>query len=233
MNICRAIYADTAVTIFDDPLSALDAHVGESVFNNVLSVSGERGDKTRILVTHALHFLHQVDFIYCVLDGRIVEQGTYEELIEAKGAFAAHINEFVSQQTEEEQEEKEEDAVEEAPVHDPTIEVEKRKKRREAIKGKALMQTEERSTGAVAWDIYKAYFKAGNGVVTVPILVVALVLTQVATVLSSYWLVWWESGCVLACLTHTYMLTRFHCRTFHQPQGFYVSDHLDYSIEAF
>ncbi|KZV74002.1 hypothetical protein PENSPDRAFT_244681 [Peniophora sp. CONT] len=204
VNICRAIYADTAITIFDDPLSALDAHVGESVFNNVLSVSGERGDKTRILVTHALHFLHQVDFIYCVLDGRIVEQGTYEELIDAKGAFAAHINEFVSQQTEEEQEEKEEDAVEEAPVHDPAVEVEKRKKRREAIKGKALMQTEERSTGAVAWDIYKAYFKAGNGVVTVPILVVALVLTQVATVLSSYWLVWWESG------------------TFHQPQGFYM-----------
>ena len=55
------------------------------------------------------------------------------------------------------------------------------------------MQQEERSTGAVAWNIYKAYFKAGNGVVTLPILLSALVLTQVATVLSSYWLVWWES----------------------------------------
>ncbi|KZV74003.1 ABC transporter [Peniophora sp. CONT] len=202
VNICRAIYADTAITIFDDPLSALDAHVGESVFNNVLS--GDRGDKTRILVTHALHFLHQVDHIYCVLDGRIVQQGTYEELIAAEGAFSAHINEFTSQQTEEEQREEEEegDAVEEAPVHDLGVGADK--KRQAAVKGEALMQKEERNTGAVAWDIYKAYFKAGNGIITVPILVATLVLTQVVTVLSSYWLVWWESG------------------TFHQPQGFYM-----------
>ena len=105
VNICRAISADAAVTIFDDPLSALDARVGETVFNNVLV--GDRGDKTRILVTHALYFLSQVDRIYCILDGRIVEQGTYDELIAAKGAFATHIKEFVSKQKEEEQEEKE------------------------------------------------------------------------------------------------------------------------------
>lgn len=194
MNICRAIYADTKVTIFDDPLSALDAHVGESVFNNVLA--GDRGDKTRILVTHALHFLSQVDRIYCILDGRIVEQGTYDELVSAKGAFASHINEFVSQQKEEEQEEQEEDAVEEAPVRDPQLEVEKRRKRHAAVKSTALMQEEERNTGAVASAIYKAYLQAGNGAVTVPILLITLVLVQVATVLSSYWLVWWENECV-------------------------------------
>ena len=54
-----------------DPLSALDAHVGKAVFENVLraNLSG----KTRILVTHALHFLPQVDYILTIGNGRVVE----------------------------------------------------------------------------------------------------------------------------------------------------------------
>ncbi|EEB98739.1 hypothetical protein MPER_01703, partial [Moniliophthora perniciosa FA553] len=80
LNICRAIYCDTDIQIFDDPLSALDAHVGKAVFQNVL-LNAPAG-KTRILVTHALHFLPQVDYIYVVADGRIVERGTYNELME-------------------------------------------------------------------------------------------------------------------------------------------------------
>ncbi|KAF8067032.1 P-loop containing nucleoside triphosphate hydrolase protein, partial [Lyophyllum atratum] len=79
LNICRAIYCDTDIQIFDDPLSALDAHVGKAVFQNVLhnSLSG----KTRVMVTHALHFLPQVDYIYTIADDCIAERGTYAELM--------------------------------------------------------------------------------------------------------------------------------------------------------
>ena len=193
MNICRAIYADASITIFDDPLSALDAHVGESVFNNVLV--GDYGSKTRILVTHALHFLSQVDRIYCVLEGRIVEQGSYEELLAANGTFATHINEFVSKENARKQAENEdENAIVETLNAGQGADSEANKRRQKPIIGEALMQQEERSTGAVAWDVYKAYLKAGNGPITVPILLGSFVLMQVATVLSSYWLVWWENG---------------------------------------
>ncbi|KAF9560470.1 ABC transporter [Agrocybe pediades] len=206
INICRAIYCDTEIQIFDDPLSALDAHVGKAVFQNVLqnSLSG----KTRILVTHALHFLPQVDYIYAISDGTVAEQGTYTELMAKKeGAFSAFINEFGSAEEEEEKEaEDEEDAIESATKAEGKAAAEKAKteKMKKAVAGAALMQQEERNTGAIAWDVYKDYMEAGNGAIVVPLLLISLALMQGATVLSSYWLVWWQE------------------QSFHQPQGFYM-----------
>lgn len=60
--------------LLQDPLSALDAHVGKAVFENVLRTSSS--GKTRILVTHTLHFLPQVDYILTIADGRIAEVKT-------------------------------------------------------------------------------------------------------------------------------------------------------------
>lgn len=187
INICRAVYADCDILIFDDPLSALDAHVGASVFKSVL-LNAPAG-KTRILVTHALHFLPQVDYIYTMADGKIAERGTYSELMETHGgAFARFINEFVSQ--EESQAKKGEGAgdvdIEEAEEEDAEA-TDAQKKRRTKVRGAQLMQAEERSTGSVDWGVYKAYSKAGNGAVYIPLLLIALVVQQGTQVMSSYW----------------------------------------------
>lgn len=48
--------------LFDDPLSAVDAHVGQALFTNAILGLRAQG-KTVILVTHALHLLSQVDHI--------------------------------------------------------------------------------------------------------------------------------------------------------------------------
>lgn len=150
--------------------------------------------KTRILVTHALHFLPQVDYVYVVSDGRIAEQGTYAELMVRGGEFSAFINEFGSAQEEEEENEDEEEAIENLSAESEggkaaglMKEKEKLDKMKKATAGAALMQTEERNTGAIQWDVYKAYLKAGYGEVMIPLLVLSLVLMQGATVLSSYW----------------------------------------------
>lgn len=165
------------IQIFDDPLSALDAHVGKSVFNNVFLNSNI--GKTRVLVTHALHFLPQVDYIYTILDGKIAERGTYSELIAKEGAFARFVREFGAK---EEKEEKEEAGVEEVAEDEK-----KEKKSKKATAGPALMQAEERNTGAVAGVIYKEYLKAGKGSIIVPCLLLSVVFLQGAQVMSSYW----------------------------------------------
>ncbi|KAG6817159.1 hypothetical protein H0H87_012120 [Tephrocybe sp. NHM501043] len=183
LNICRAIYCDTDIQIFDDPLSALDAHVGKAVFQNVLqnSLSG----KTRVLVTHALHFLPQVDYIYTVADGRIAERGTYSELMHGHGEFAKFVTEFGSKAEEEEgKKEGKEDAIAAADT-----EKDGKKAPTKTTPGTALMQVEERNTGAISWDVYKEYSRAGNGKVVLPLLFLSLVLIQGATVMSSYWFV--------------------------------------------
>ncbi|RXW24280.1 hypothetical protein EST38_g1589 [Candolleomyces aberdarensis] len=204
LNICRAIYSDTDIQIFDDPLSALDAHVGKAVFQNVLqdALSG----KTRILVTHTLHFLPQVDYIYAVADGRIVEQGTYAELMTKGQAFAKFFHEFGTQEHQDEKkDETEEEAIEEAGEDKPGKGEKSGVVKRVGGKaGPALMQEEERNTGAIEWGVYRSYINAGRGEIVVPLLILSLVLMQGTTVLSSYWLVWWQE------------------RTWNQSQGFYM-----------
>ncbi|KAF9484351.1 ABC transporter [Pholiota conissans] len=205
LNICRAIYCDTDIQIFDDPLSALDAHVGKAVFQNVLqdSLSG----KTRILVTHALHFLPQVDYIYVIANGSIAEQGTYHELMSRGGEFSAFITEFGSKEAEKKEENEEKDAEEdiaEQSADAAKLKKEKEEKMKKAVAGAHLMQSEERNTGAISMQVYKDYMKAGHGEWVMPLLVLSLILMQGATVLSSYWLVWWQQN------------------TFKQAAGFYM-----------
>lgn len=211
INICRAIYVDADIQIFDDPLSALDAHVGKSVFTNVF-LNATAG-KTRILVTHALHFLPQVDYIYTVVDGRVAERGTYAELLAREnGAFARFAKEFGAK---EEQEEKEE-AVEEA-------EPDEKAKKKKAVGNSPLMQAEERNTGAVSNTVYKAYLKAGKGGILIPSLILSLVFLQGAQVMSSYWLVYWqEEYAVLFLVSCTVLIASFDSK-WPKPAGFYVS----------
>ena len=177
LNICRAIYCNTDIQLFDDPLSALDAHVGRAVFQNVLQTSLQ--GKTRVLVTHALHFLPYVDYIYVMLDGRIAEEGTYANLLASNGAFSKFVQEFGSK----------EDV--EAEGHGETtkdvVVPGKKPKRMNATPGAALMQTEERNTGAVSGAVYAAYLKAGNGKIVVPLLLFSLTCLQATNVMSSYW----------------------------------------------
>lgn len=129
----------------------VDAHVGKHLFHE--AICGALKDKTRILVTHALHFLPQVDYVICLDHGKITQQGTYAELMaDDTGPFAEIFREFGGGMEEEKEEEaeKEEDAVEEAG------------KKPEKLKAKALMQEEERATGSVggAGELFVLLFTA-------------------------------------------------------------------------
>ena len=88
MALARAVYQDCDIYLLDDPLSAVDAHVGKHIFNEcILGMLRSRG-KTVILPTHALNFLQYADQIVCVCDETIGENGTYAELIGSGGAFS-------------------------------------------------------------------------------------------------------------------------------------------------
>uniref|UniRef100_A0A2K5TTE3 ATP-binding cassette sub-family C member 6 n=1 Tax=Macaca fascicularis TaxID=9541 RepID=A0A2K5TTE3_MACFA len=87
LSLARAVYRKAAVYLLDDPLAALDAHVGQHVFNQVIGPGGLLQGTTRILVTHALHILPQADWIVVLADGAIAEMGSYQELLQRKGAL--------------------------------------------------------------------------------------------------------------------------------------------------
>jgi ATP-binding cassette subfamily C (CFTR/MRP) protein 1 len=95
VSLARAVYQDADIYLFDDPLSAVDAHVGKHLFENVISSqTGMLKDKTRVLVTHSISYLDKLDQIVVIRDGRIAERGTYSELKSSEGAFAEFLSQY-------------------------------------------------------------------------------------------------------------------------------------------
>ncbi|XP_029940293.1 multidrug resistance-associated protein 1-like [Salarias fasciatus] len=94
VSLARAVYRKTDVYLLDDPLSAVDAHVGQHIFDRVIGPAGLLRDKTRILVTHGLSFLSKADLILVMEDGHVFEMGSYVELMDRKGAFSKFVHSF-------------------------------------------------------------------------------------------------------------------------------------------
>uniref|UniRef100_A0A8V0ZGY7 ABC-type glutathione-S-conjugate transporter n=1 Tax=Gallus gallus TaxID=9031 RepID=A0A8V0ZGY7_CHICK len=98
VSLARAVYNDADIYILDDPLSAVDAHVGKHLFEHVLGPKGLLQKKTRILVTHSISFLPQVDNIVVLVAGAVSEHGSYSTLLANRGAFAQFLNSYGSQE---------------------------------------------------------------------------------------------------------------------------------------
>ena len=101
ISLARAMYCDNDIYIMDDPISALDAHVGKNIMHNC--IIGYLKGKTRILATHALQYTCFADKIYYMKNGEIKWEGTYQELIEQKfySEFAEKINSKLKKEKEE------------------------------------------------------------------------------------------------------------------------------------
>ncbi|XP_069356357.1 multidrug resistance-associated protein 1 isoform X3 [Maniola hyperantus] len=91
VSLARAVYFDAENYFLDDPLSAVDSHVGKHIFDKVIGPNGLLKDKTRMWVTHNVSYLAQTDHILVLRDGEVSEEGTYQQLLEKKGAFAEFL----------------------------------------------------------------------------------------------------------------------------------------------
>ncbi|KAG0256041.1 hypothetical protein DFQ27_005933 [Actinomortierella ambigua] len=94
VSLARAAYADADLYLLDDPLSAVDAHVDRHLWTHLLGPQGLLHDKTRLLVTHGIHHLKSMDRIVVLDQGRLVENGTYPELMAARQSFYGLIKEY-------------------------------------------------------------------------------------------------------------------------------------------
>lgn len=81
LSLARAVYARADVYLLDDPLSAVDEHVGRHLIDHVLGPDGLLKTKCKILATNAIHVLSIADNLHMVKDGKLVEQGTYLEIM--------------------------------------------------------------------------------------------------------------------------------------------------------
>ncbi|KAK0862145.1 ATP-binding cassette glutathione S-conjugate transporter ycf1 [Friedmanniomyces endolithicus] len=97
VTLARAVYARADIYMLDDVLSAVDQHVGRHLIDNVLGPKGLLAGKTRVLATNSIPVLMEANYILLLRDGRIIERGTYEQLIAMKGEIAQLIRTSTSE----------------------------------------------------------------------------------------------------------------------------------------
>lgn len=180
LNIARAIYFDADLILMDDPLSAVDAHVGRHIFDN--AILGLLKNKSRILATHQLWVLNRCDRIIWLEEGKIQAIDTFDNLMKNHAGFQLLME---TTAVEEEHEE-------EAHVNDDEVEEEKKTMKKKK-RGGALMQAEERAVKSVPWSVYTDYVKASGSLFNAPIVIGFLLMSQGANIATSLWLSWWTS----------------------------------------
>jgi len=215
VQLARAVYHDADVYLLDDPLSAVDAEVGAHLFDKCLrkTLSG----KTRILVTHQVQYLENVDYIYVMSEGTISTHGTYQQLVDSGFEFHTLISAVEDGTT------TEEDvgtplrgSTDSAVPSTSLLTVPELKNSTGSLKNSTgslkdstgslrgstdsinndksrMIDEEEKSSGAVAWSVYREYLLACGSPKLITLIVGMMILAQAATEATNVWLASWSN----------------------------------------
>ncbi|XP_047385033.1 ATP-binding cassette sub-family C member 12 isoform X2 [Sciurus carolinensis] len=215
ISLARAVYSDRQLYLLDDPLSAVDAHVGKHVFEECIKKT-LRG-KTVVLVTHQLQFLESCDEVILLEDGEICEKGTHKKLMEERGQYAKlihnlrglqfkdpeHIyNEAMVEALQESPEETDEDTV--LTPGDEKDEGKESETNSEFVDTKVpvhqLVQTESSQEGTVTWKTYHTYIKASGGYLLSLFAMFLFFLMIGSSAFSNWWLgLWLDKESQMTC----------------------------------
>lgn len=215
-SLARAIYRKADVYLLDDPLSAVDAHVGLHLFNECLGPKGHlaRQNATRILVTHQVHFLKEADWVVIMRDGKIEVQGTNSDIQNSGVDFSTLLASY--------DDENEEDTTSIASIKSPSanrsrsnsasitkrlgskvsLQSEKGAKDDENDEEKDKMHDlEESSEGKIKGPLLFHYFKSAEQPVRLFILFVLFLVAQVLASGADYWVAYWYVNFYLLVLS--------------------------------
>mmetsp|Transcript_6290 Transcript_6290/g.9671 ORF Transcript_6290/g.9671 Transcript_6290/m.9671 type:complete len:1368 (-) Transcript_6290:757-4860(-) len=205
VSIARAVYSDRDVYLFDDPLSALDAHVGKSVFEGCI-LHGLK-NKTRVLATNQIQFIPKCDYVIWLQkdkdgSGRIECVGTYDHLMKNHASFRRMMLEQGQEDKKDEGKGEEEDKQPtglepikmERTASIQTIGSEVKDAHGQPKKKKklgALVVKEEREMGTISWKIINAYVIACGGTAVLVILCFLWISTQALAQATNFWITVW------------------------------------------
>ncbi|CAK4758396.1 unnamed protein product [Aphanomyces euteiches] len=194
--IARAVYQDADIYLLDDPLAAVDAHVGSVIFKQCIK-NGLK-DKLVVLVTNGLNFLKDCDVVVVLDKGHAVEQGTYLELTQnAEGALSKMMeHSLTAAQLSHSRDD-------EDSVDGKAVEVARHGRKKSDADGNTdveensiatLIEDEDRSTGDVPLATYGVWIRACGGASAAIIIIGLFVLSNLITLASTFWLSYWSQN---------------------------------------
>ncbi|KAJ8905437.1 hypothetical protein NDN08_001944 [Rhodosorus marinus] len=197
VSVARAVYTDADIYILDDPLSAVDAHVGEHMFRECFLKQLRK--KTRILVTNQLQFLPYTDRIYAMQGGRIVDVGTFAELnregtllFQIMESFGATLQATVAKYDTEASEANKGTDVENIMSTKDMIAMKEYEKQ-----DGHLVNTEARAHGGISQAVWLEYFRAGGGLFYALSMFVIYCMSLFSGMAPDLWLTHWSNQTVV------------------------------------
>ncbi|XP_057378654.1 ATP-binding cassette sub-family C member 4-like [Daphnia carinata] len=202
VNLARSLYVDADIYLMDDPLSAVDTHVGRHLFDK--AVNGYLRDKIRVLVTHQLQYLKDVDQILILKAGHVEAMGSYKEISNSGLDIAKTIGN--------EEPELEEDNMTQSfsereidssisrcgsisnSIRQRVGSVASRSSVKEKKEEKPTFAEETRSSGSVSAKVYWEYLRSGGNCLSLLTISIICVFTQVLFSGSDYWLSLWTNA---------------------------------------
>ncbi|KAL2236392.1 ABC transporter C family member 5-like [Sesamum indicum] len=216
VQLARALYHDADIYLLDDPFSAVDAHTGSELFKEYIMTA--LATKTVVFVTHQVEFLPAADLILVLKEGRIIQSGKYDELLQAGTDFNALVcahHEAIEAMDFCNQAPEDSDKNDPPDSSVPTIKCDsigkdidstasevqqgastseqkaiKEKKKAKRSRRKQLVQEEERERGRVGWKVYWSYMTAAYKGLLIPCIILAQTLFQLLQIASSWWMAW-------------------------------------------
>ncbi|TVU18150.1 hypothetical protein EJB05_34227, partial [Eragrostis curvula] len=197
IQLARAVYQDCDIYLLDDIFSAVDAHTGSTIFTECLK--GMLKNKTVLLVTHQIDFLQNVDAVFVMKDGRVIQSGIYHDLLascpDLSALVAAHhsslevtgeqgLNTGNSQVTT--------GLISKSSSQNG--EMTNVASSKEAACSSKLIQEEEKESGRVSWHVYKLYITETWGLWGFLTILAMTLLSEGFSMASDYWLTYETSG---------------------------------------
>ncbi|NWQ62281.1 MRP7 protein, partial [Neopipo cinnamomea] len=176
--LARAVYQEKELYLLDDPLAAVDADVANHLMQKC--ILGVLKHKTRILCTHRTEFLEKADALLLIDNGRIVKTGTPADILPLVEAFPKCKDMDKKQKNKAPDEQGQEESIE-------------TEKEESTQNNNVIQKEEEKKEGAVAFQVYKAYWLAMGTWLALSILF-SLLLMQASRNISDWWLSYWISS---------------------------------------
>uniref|UniRef100_A0A6Q2WQL3 ATP-binding cassette, sub-family C (CFTR/MRP), member 12 n=1 Tax=Esox lucius TaxID=8010 RepID=A0A6Q2WQL3_ESOLU len=181
ISLARAVYSDKDIFLLDDPLSAVDAHVGKHIFEECIKKTLK--GKSIILVTHQLQYLEFCDEILVLESGNIQEAGQHKALMKAKGRYSQMIKNFQMEHSQVRY------SVNEKPETGVKTSVPRE------ISEDQLVSQEASQEGSVTWRTYHRYCQAAGGYILISMIMILFICLVGTTAFSNWWLSYWlEQG---------------------------------------
>ncbi|XP_048402989.1 ATP-binding cassette sub-family C member 12 isoform X4 [Stegostoma tigrinum] len=240
ISIARAVYSDQDVYLLDDPLSAVDAHVGKHIFEQCIKKALQK--KTVILVTHQLQYLGHCDEIVLLEDGKIKEKGKHELLMNENGHYASLINNYQMNQTNSSEQDNvmppsseaenldgaassiglkglynaafdmTDEREDSADENAENVKTMKQDGNHTKAQKTQLTKEEENQSGSVSGKTYHRYVMAGGGYVFFLFVLFMFILIIGCTTFSGWWLSYWiEEGAGADCIAQRINTTTVDC----------------------